>query len=134
MLSATAGVNTHKGAIFTLGLLCGAVGRLWRPEAPCREPEALLAECAALASVSLEEDLAVLPAGEGTGEFGAWSIRDPSLKRAFLPSYFYGASSSQDSRKNAAASRSAQPLWILSRRLSTATEASIFMGCSMVVR
>lgn len=76
MLSATAGVNTHKGAIFTLGLLCGAVGRLWRPEAPCREPEALLAECAALASVSLEEDLAVLPAGEGTVTAGERLYRE----------------------------------------------------------
>ena len=30
MLSATGGVNTHKGAIFTLGLVCGALGRLDR--------------------------------------------------------------------------------------------------------
>lgn len=28
MLSATGGVNTHRGAIFSLGLLCGAIGRL----------------------------------------------------------------------------------------------------------
>ena len=40
MFAATGGVNTHKGAIFTLGLICGAVGRLWRAEAPCREPGA----------------------------------------------------------------------------------------------
>lgn len=40
MLRATGGVNTHKGAIFTLGLLCGAAGMLdpasWRPENLCR--------------------------------------------------------------------------------------------------
>lgn len=29
MYAATFGVNTHKGAIFTLGILCGAAGRLW---------------------------------------------------------------------------------------------------------
>lgn len=32
MFEATAGVNTHKGAIFTLGILCAAAGRLWSPE------------------------------------------------------------------------------------------------------
>lgn len=31
MFAATNGVNTHKGAIFTIGLLCGAAGRLWTP-------------------------------------------------------------------------------------------------------
>ena len=30
MLTATGGINTHKGAIFTLGVLCGALGRLDR--------------------------------------------------------------------------------------------------------
>ena len=30
MLRATAGVNTHKGAIFSMGILCGALGRLER--------------------------------------------------------------------------------------------------------
>lgn len=32
MYTATNGVNTHKGAIFTIGILCGAAGRLWKPE------------------------------------------------------------------------------------------------------
>lgn len=45
MFKATHGVNTHKGAIFSLGLLCTAAGRLspvdW-------QPERLLAECAAM--------------------------------------------------------------------------------------
>lgn len=41
MLRATGGVNTHKGAIFSLGLLCGAAGRLGETD-----PEALLRECA----------------------------------------------------------------------------------------
>lgn len=64
MFAATGGVNTHKGAIFTLGLLCGAVGRLWRAEEPCREVEALLAECAGLARAALEEDFSRLRSGD----------------------------------------------------------------------
>lgn len=38
MLRATAGVNTHKGAIFSLGLLCGAAGMAdtWEPQVLCR--------------------------------------------------------------------------------------------------
>ncbi len=36
MLTATHGVNTHKGAVFSLGLVCAAMGRLcpthWQPE------------------------------------------------------------------------------------------------------
>lgn len=47
MLKATHGVNTHKGAIFSLGLLCAAMGRL-SPD--LWQPEALLAECAAMAA------------------------------------------------------------------------------------
>lgn len=44
MLRATAGVNTHKGAIFSLGLLCAAVGRLKGQT----DAQALLGECAAM--------------------------------------------------------------------------------------
>lgn len=39
MLSVTGGVNTHKGAIFTMGLLCGAAGRTLS-----RDPRLLLDE------------------------------------------------------------------------------------------
>ncbi len=58
MLSATAGVNTHKGAIFTMGLLCGAAGRLWRPERPQWEERALFREVAAMTEGPMAEDLA----------------------------------------------------------------------------
>ena len=60
MLAATGGVNTHKGAIFLLGTACGAIGRLWRPDAPCREPERIARECALLCRKAVEEDFVLL--------------------------------------------------------------------------
>ena len=60
MLSATHGVNTHKGAIFTLGAVCGAVGRLWSPEAPCRDPERIAQECAAMTRAAVAADWAAM--------------------------------------------------------------------------
>ncbi|MBR2807668.1 MAG: citrate lyase holo-[Oscillospiraceae bacterium] len=60
MLNATDGVNTHKGAVFTLGTVCAAIGRLWSPEDPCRDPERIAAECAALCSQAVEEDFRLL--------------------------------------------------------------------------
>lgn len=54
MLSATNGVNTHKGAIFSLGLLCAAAGRLppdkW-------QAETLLSEIAAMTAGIVEGDM-----------------------------------------------------------------------------
>ncbi|MDX6042495.1 triphosphoribosyl-dephospho-CoA synthase CitG [Scandinavium lactucae] len=46
MFRATAGVNTHKGSIFSLGLLCAAVGRL-RERQQSVTPEALCATVSA---------------------------------------------------------------------------------------
>ena len=57
MLEAAGGVNTHKGAIFLLGILCGAVGRLWTADAPCRDAETLCAECARMTAAPLGEEL-----------------------------------------------------------------------------
>ncbi len=45
MYEATNGVNTHKGAIFSVGIMCGALGRL--PRELWGDPECVLSECAA---------------------------------------------------------------------------------------
>lgn len=55
MHRATHGVNTHKGAIFSMGLLCAAAGRL-SPEN--WQPETLLSECAAMTQGLVATDLA----------------------------------------------------------------------------
>lgn len=56
MLRATDGVNTHKGAIFSLGLICGALGRIDREDR--RNPETVLAQVAAMTAGTVERELA----------------------------------------------------------------------------
>lgn len=58
MLHATGGVNTHKGAIFSMGILCGALGRLER--AQWGDPNTVLAECAAMTKGIISRDYAGL--------------------------------------------------------------------------
>lgn len=52
MYEATGGVNTHKGAIFTLGILCGAVGRVGT------EPSAVSDQCKAMLRGLTAQDFA----------------------------------------------------------------------------
>lgn len=58
MLRATGGVNTHKGAVFTMGLMCAAAGRVPKPLRS--QPEAVARECAAMARGLVETDFAGL--------------------------------------------------------------------------
>lgn len=67
MFAATGGVNTHKGAIYTMGVLCGAVGRLWQPDQPLEEADRLLALCGEIAGPAVEADFAGIRA-RGTAE------------------------------------------------------------------
>lgn len=55
MYAATGGVNTHKGAIFTIGILCGAAGRLWKPEGGW-DLSALLREVSAMTQKAMQLD------------------------------------------------------------------------------
>ena len=57
MFTATCGVNTHKGIIYTMGILCGALGRLWTPELPFAPTRQLLSTCAQIAADAAEADL-----------------------------------------------------------------------------
>ena len=55
MLCATNGVNTHKGAIFSLGILCGALGRMEYSRR--KVPELVTAECAAMTKGLTQREL-----------------------------------------------------------------------------
>ena len=92
MLRVTGGVNTHKGAIYTLGLLCGSIGRLG-----CTDTDAILAECQAMVGSSVKADLATAT-GKTAGErlylqYGIRGIRGeaadgfPSVKKIGLPHF-----------------------------------------------
>ena len=56
MLTATRGVNTHKGAVFTLGLLCAAAGRLYAAEG-IYDTDKVLQICAETFGPALEKEL-----------------------------------------------------------------------------
>lgn len=63
MLAATGGVNTHKGAIFSLGLVCGALGRLEKQQ--WSEPQRILDTCAHMTRDLLSQDFGALKPGPG---------------------------------------------------------------------
>ena len=96
MFAATRGVNTHKGAIFSLGILCAAMGRLGRP---CWDnSDALLDECAAVSKgitradfADLSEENAVTTGQKLYVRYGITGVRGeaeagfPSVRKAGLP-------------------------------------------------
>ena len=56
MYAATGGVNTHKGAIYSMGVLLGALGRLWSVEEPIAELPRVFSGSAALVKSSVSSD------------------------------------------------------------------------------
>lgn len=58
MFEVTNGINTHKGAIYSFGVLCGALGRLWNGLSPVADVHKLLAECPSLVHRSATTDFA----------------------------------------------------------------------------
>ena len=60
MFRATGGINTHKGAVFTLGTVCAAAGRLWTAEGFSKDLEATLALCGEMSVQAVQEDFEVI--------------------------------------------------------------------------
>ena len=69
MYAATGGVNTHKGAIFTLGLLTAGAGLLYAKTGRLNA-EAILDEVQNLVGEPLKRELAELKAGEAGSAHG----------------------------------------------------------------
>jgi holo-ACP synthase/triphosphoribosyl-dephospho-CoA synthase len=97
MFQATGGVNTHKGAIYALGLLCGSIGRLWAAENPIADVDILLAESGNIVRSSVQADLASAT-GKTAGErlylqYGIRGIRGeaadgfPTVRNIGLPHF-----------------------------------------------
>lgn len=56
MFRATGGVNTHKGAVLTLGTVCAAAGRLWTVEGFSKDLDAALALCGEMSAQAVQKD------------------------------------------------------------------------------
>jgi triphosphoribosyl-dephospho-CoA synthase len=71
MFAATRGVNTHKGSVFSLGLLCAAGGRL-SGRGQALEMQRLCAEVASLCADLVQHELRVPASAQSAGERLYW--------------------------------------------------------------
>ena len=56
MYESTGGVNTHKGAIYSMGILCVSIGRLWSAEKPFANDTDICSKSANIVKNAVEED------------------------------------------------------------------------------
>ena len=115
MFAATGGVNTHKGMIFSLGIIAAAIGCLCAPAIPAwdfpllRRPGELLALCGQAVSPYLSQDFEQMksrpPKTHGERLFARYGIRGirgeamdgfPSLANLALPAMRRAAASQPD--------------------------------------
>lgn len=113
MFAATNGVNTHKGLIFSLGLLCTAAGQLyWRnlleSQIAFPDTDALLSRTAALAVCSLPDLERQAAATNGARVFQTYRVKGvrqeaaegfPSVARWVLPVLEHSGSPEENGKR-----------------------------------
>ena len=67
MFSTTNGVNTHKGIIYSMGILCASIGRLWSPENPFASAADICRESAKLTKNAIKKDFEQIQASTAGG-------------------------------------------------------------------
>lgn len=97
MYHATDGVNTHKGIIYSMGVILGALGRLWKPDTPIANTDSILEECSDMTRTAVEKDFANIDGTTAGGRLylnkGIRGIRGevadgfPSVRNIALPIY-----------------------------------------------
>lgn len=99
MYDATKGVNTHKGAIYSMGILCGATGRLWTGATFLANADEICQESARIVKSAVDEDFKRIDGTTAGGKFylkhGFGGIRGEvasgfdSVIKTSLPVYKY---------------------------------------------
>lgn len=97
MYQVTGGVNTHKGAIYSLGIICGVLGRLWKIDFPVPNIKEIFSLCAEMTQETVESDFQTIDNTTAGGrlylEYGLKGIRGevsagfPSVATIGLPIY-----------------------------------------------
>lgn len=97
MYDATDGINTHKGIIYSLGILCASIGRLWLPEIPFRCASDICLESANIVNDAVQKDFKQIDTTTAGGKaylkYGLKGIRGEaasgfdSVLRIGLPCY-----------------------------------------------
>lgn len=97
MFRSTGGINTHKGAVFTLGTVCAAVGRLWNPCGTLPSPASICSLCGAMSKQAMEAEFQHIShapttrGGQFYRDYGIKGIRGelaaglPSVTQVALP-------------------------------------------------
>lgn len=128
MFSATSGVNTHKGAIFLLGVLCYAAGRRSVNDVPFAAEE--LAWDAALVCRGVTRELGV-SAGRAFARYGAKGARGEA--EAGYPSVTQIALPAHESALKAGASEIDAWLIALLRLIERLEDANVLARCGETV-